>query len=185
MNERLQALIKDKTHQDLPGLVAEIVPLIKQGLIPQSLLIFNTFDRPLLEVSELDAFDLLKKYSPWGIKLHFKAEKFLAVSRQTSFTLDSGDYEKQILSGRVFLHLHAHGQVSIFLLEPASGALERVYHSTFTEPLNFSPTDQRANKSLLLSLWKKSSSAAMCPTFKEEFLKNITTINVAQKKQAN
>ncbi len=185
MNESLQSLIQGKTNQDLRVLVDELLPLLKQGLIPQSLLIFNTHDRPLLHVAELDAFDLLKKYSPWGIKLHFKTEKFLAVSRQTSFTLETGDYEKQIINGSVFIHLHTHGEVSIFLFNAVSGALERVYHSTFNEPQSFNPNDQRAGKSVLLNLWKKSLSVVMCPIFKKEFLKNVNTIQVAQKKKAN
>lgn len=190
MNERIQTLIQDKTSQDLKGLVEEIVPLLKQGLIPQSLLIFNTHPaeptnaRPL-QVVELDALDLLSKYSPWGIKLHFKTEKFLAVSRQTAFTLETGDYEKSIMEGKVFLHLHTHGEVSIFLLDLASGDLQRVYHSTFTEPLVFNLNDHRADKSLLLSLWKRSLSAGMCPIFKADFLKKIATIQVAQKKGSN
>lgn len=185
MSERIQSLIQGKTHQDLKSLVDELLPLLKQGLIPQSLLIFNTYDNRALQMAQFDALHLLEKYSPWGIKLHFKAQKFLAVSRQTAFTLEASDYEKSIMAGKVFLHLHAHGEVAFYLLEPSSGVIERVYHSTFNEPLEFNPNDSRASKSFLLNLWKKSMSAMKCPTFKSTFLKNINTIHVAQKKRSN
>ncbi len=176
----LNKLIKGKTVQELPSLITSIKSLISQGHIQQSVLIYNEFDKEELKVASFDANEMLSKFSPWGIKLHFKAHKFIAISNQTAFTIEAMDYEREISRENFFIQISSFNLSKILLFNKTTGEATIKYERVFNEYEAVS-----SDLPVLDSLLDKAKELSNEELFKKKFSRALTGILESQKRKAH